>query len=169
TVDRDAQAAEIGAEALEHVLEVAVDGDADAIDLTAAARRRVEQRLDLLLGRVGKLAAVSIEELDAVVLGRVVRGGDHDAEVEAEQRHRGSRHDTGEDGDAACGRDAARERLLELGARCARVAPDEDTPAPGPQRRGLAELLDELGRDEFPDDATYAVGAEVAPRHAAGP
>ena len=51
-VDRDAQAGEVGAEALEHVLEVAVDGDADAVDLAAAGRGRVEQRLDLLLGRV---------------------------------------------------------------------------------------------------------------------
>ena len=48
-VDGDAQAAEVRAEALEHVLEVAVDGDADVIDLTAAGRGRVEQRLDLLL------------------------------------------------------------------------------------------------------------------------
>ena len=35
-VDRDAQTAEVGAEALEHVLEVAVDGDVDVVDLAAA-------------------------------------------------------------------------------------------------------------------------------------
>ena len=74
---------EVGAEALEHVLEVAVDGDVDAVDLAAARRGRVEQRLDLLLRRVGELAALAVEELDAVVLRRVVRRRDDDAEVEA--------------------------------------------------------------------------------------
>ena len=38
-VDGDAQAGEVGAEALEHVLEVAVDRDLDAVDLAAAGRR----------------------------------------------------------------------------------------------------------------------------------
>ena len=43
---------------------------------------RVEERLDLLLLRVDELLPVAVEELDAVVLGRVVRRGDDDAEVE---------------------------------------------------------------------------------------
>ena len=116
-VDRDPKAGEVGAEALEHVLEVAVRSDLDAVDLAAAGRRPVEQRLDLLLGGVGQLAAVAVEELDAVVLGRVVRGGDDRAEIEAEQRDRRSRQHAGEDGAPAGGGDAARERLLELRAR----------------------------------------------------
>ena len=51
---------EVGAEALEDVVEVAVDGDLEVVDLAAlrVLRRRVEQRLDRLLVRVGELAAV---------------------------------------------------------------------------------------------------------------
>ena len=56
-VDRDAETAEIGAEPLEDVLEVAVRRDVDAVDLATAARRLVEERLDLLLGGVAELAS----------------------------------------------------------------------------------------------------------------
>ena len=153
-------------EALEHVLEIAVDGDADVVDLAAAGCGRVEQRLDLFFG-VGELAPVAVEELDAVVLRRVVRRRDDDAEVEPEQRDRRRRHDACQHG--AAGRcDTARERLLELLARGARVAADEDAAAPGPERRRLAQLLDELGRHELAHDAADSIGAEVAPRHGAG-
>ena len=157
------------AEALEHVLQIAVGRDADAVDLAAAGRGRVEQRLDLLLGGVGQLAARAVEELDAVVLGRVVRRGDDDAEVEAEQRDGRSRHDACEHRGAAGGDDAARERLFELLARAARVAPDEDAAAARPEGRRLAELLDEIDGEELADDAPDPVGAEVLPGHGAGP
>ena len=40
---------------------------------------------------IGELVAVGVEELDAVVLRRVVRGRDHDAEIEREERHGRSR------------------------------------------------------------------------------
>ena len=123
--------------------------------------RRVEQRLDLLLGGVGQLAAVLVEELDAVVLRRVVRCRDDDAEVEREQRHRRRRQHPGEHGVAARGDDAARERLLELGTRAAGVTADEDATAAGPERRGLAEPLDELDGQILADDAPDAVGPEV--------
>ena len=86
-VDHDSAAAEIGAETLDHVLEIAVGGDVDAVDRAAARLWSVEQRLDLVLRAVGELVAVGVEELDAVVLGRVVRGRDHDAEIEREERH----------------------------------------------------------------------------------
>ena len=160
-VDRDPEAGEVGAEALEHVVEVAVGVDADAVDRPAAAFGRVEQRLDLLLGRVGELAAVLVEELDAVVLRRVVRSRDDDAEVEREQRHGGRREHAGEHGVPAGGDDAARERLLELGAGAAGVTADEDAAAAGPERRRLAEPLDEVDGQILADDATDAVGAEV--------
>ena len=81
-VDRDAEAAQVGAELLEHVLEVAVRRDPDAVDGAPSRGRCVEQRLDLLLCGIGQLAAGAVEELDAVVLRRVVRRGDHGAEVE---------------------------------------------------------------------------------------
>src|SRR5215217_4469995 len=90
-VDHNAQAAELAAEAFEHVIEVALRGDADPVDRSSARRLPVEERLDLFLRRVDELPAVAVEELDAVVLRRVVRGGDHDAEVEREQCNRGRR------------------------------------------------------------------------------
>ena len=167
-VDRDAEAGQVGAEALEHVLEVAVRRDLDPVDLAAAGSRRVEERLDLLLGGVRQLAAVAVEELDAVVLRRVVRGGDHRAEIEAEQRDRGRRQDAGEHGGSSRRGDPVRERLLELEAAGARVAPHEDTAAPAPERRRLAEPLDEVGRQRLADDAANAVRSEVLPRHGAG-
>ncbi len=164
-VDRDAQAGQVGAEALEHVLEVALHSDADTVDLAAARRGRVEQRLDLLLRRVGELASLAVEELDAVVLRRVVRRRDDDAEVEAEQRDRGSRDDAGEDRRAARGDDAACERLFELRARRARVASDEDLAAAGPERRRLTEALDEIGRQELADDPANSICSKVLPGH----
>ena len=163
-VDRDPETRELAAEALEHVLEVAIGRDLDPVDGAAAGRRGVEQRLDLLLGPVGQLAPVAVEELDAVVGGRVVRSGDDHAEIEGEQRDRRSRQDSGEHGVAARGDDPARERLLELRPRAARVPPDEDASATGPQGRRLAELLDELCGQVLADDPADAVRAEVAPQ-----
>ena len=158
---------EIRAEPLDDVLEVAVGRNADAVDLAAARRSGVEQRLDLLLGRVGQLLAVAVEELDAVVLGRIVRGGDHRADVEREQRDRGRRQHASEHGGAAGRRDAAPERLLELDAGRTRVAPDEHAASSRPERDRLAQLLDELRRQALADDSADTVGAEVTTRHAA--
>src|SRR5205085_3835924 len=88
-------------------------------------------------------------------------GGDDGAEVECEERDRGGRQHPGEDGIAARRDDAARERLLELGARAARVAPDEDAAALRPQRGGAAEPLDQLRSQLLADDTADPVGPEV--------
>src|SRR6476646_4331188 len=73
TVDCDLQAAQAAPEALDDVLQVAVGGDSYAVDLSRASGRwRIEQRLDLFLGGVGELAPLGVEELDSVVLRRVV-------------------------------------------------------------------------------------------------
>jgi hypothetical protein len=165
TVDDDPQSGEIGAEAVDHVLEVAVCCDADTVDRAAAASVGVEQRLDRLLLVVDELPSVAGEELDAVVLRRIVRSGDDDAEIEREQRDRGRREHAGKDGVSARRDHAVRERLLELGAGGARVAPDEDASTARPERRGLAEALDERRRQELADDPADTVRAEVAPRH----
>ena len=114
-VDDDAQTVELAAEALEHVLEVALGGDADVVGAAAAAFRRVQQSLDLLLRRVGELLPVRVEELDAVVLGWVVRRRDDDAQVERQQRHGGSRKHARQDRVPTGCHDAATEGLLELG------------------------------------------------------
>ena len=133
-VDGDPQAAQVGAEALEDVLQVRVGGDLDVLDRPLVdAGRRGEQLLDLLLGRVGQLVPLRVEELDAVVLGRVVRGGDDDAEVEREQRDRRRRQDAAEDAVAAGRDDAARERLFELDA-ATRACRARRRPSPRPSR-----------------------------------
>ena len=165
-VDGDPQPGQIGAEALDDVLEVRVGRDLDVLDLPLVdPGRRGEQLLDLLLGHVRELVPLRVEELDAVVLRRVVRRGDDDAEIEREQRDRGSRQHAAEDAVAAGGDHAARERLLELDAGGARVAADEHLRRAGPERRGAAEALDELGRDELAHDAAHPIGAEVLACH----
>src|SRR3954462_4720783 len=111
-VDPDAEAAEVSAEPLEHVLEVAVRGHLDPVDLAAAGYRAVEEHLDLLLGGVRQLAAVAVEELDAVEFRRIVRGGDDRSEIETEQRDSGRRQDTGQHGASAGGSYPVGEGLL---------------------------------------------------------
>ena len=96
-VDDDLQAREVGAEPLDDVLEVAVRRDAHVVDRPRLAlERRVEQRLDLLFRLVGQLLAVAVEDLDPVVLGRVVGRGDDRAEIERQQRDGGCRQHPGE-------------------------------------------------------------------------
>ncbi len=80
--------------------------------LASPARRFGQHRLDLVLELVGQLRAVAREELDAVVLGRVVRRGDHDArrrvELGREERDRRGGLDPGQDHVAARRTDAVR-------------------------------------------------------------
>jgi hypothetical protein len=59
-VDDDLQAAQVGAKPLDDVFQVAVGGDTDVVDRAGLARERsVEQRLDLLLSRIGELASLA--------------------------------------------------------------------------------------------------------------
>src|SRR4051812_34175356 len=164
-VDADAQPREIGAESVDHVLQIAVSCNLDVIDRAAPRRVGVEERFDLLLARVAQLLAMRVEELDAVVLRRVVRRRDLGTEVEGEQRDRGGRQHTGQHSVPAGRSDPAGERFLELDTRGARVAADEDATAAGPQGDGLPELLDELRRDRLADDPADTVGSEVTTRH----
>ena len=73
--------------------------------------------------------AVAVEDLDAVVLRRVVGRGHDEAEILGEQRNGRRREDPPEDGDTARRRDPGRQRLLERDARGPRVTSDEDTAA----------------------------------------
>ena len=148
------------------MLAVRVRRDLDVLDLPLVdSRRRGEQLLDLFLRHVRELVASRVEELDAVVLRRVVRRGDDDSEIEREQRDRGSREDAAENAVAARGDHTARERLFELDARGSCVTPDEYLRRPGPQGSCATEPLDELGRDELAHDAAHPIGAEVLARH----
>ena len=153
-VDRDAQAGQVRAEALEHVLR---DSCRRRCRRGRSRRRRgagASSSASISSSAASvSLRPVAVEELDAVVLGRVVRRRDDDAEIEPEQRDGRSRHDACEHGGAAGRDDAARECLFELLARAARVAADEHATAARPERRRLAELLDEIGGEELAHDA----------------
>ena len=152
---------------MQHMVEVAAEGDLDVVDATLVgiARGGAEQLLDLLLVRVRQLAPAAVEELDAVVFRRVVRGGNDDAQVLAEERDRRSRQHAGEDGVPARRRDAGGEGALESRAGRSRVAADEDpAAAAAPERRRTTEPLDERRRQVLAVDTADAVGTEVPPR-----
>ena len=93
-------------------LGVAFDGDGDLVDLAASRRRLVDQRLDLFLLSVGQFLPVAIEELHAVVLGRVVRCRDDATEVERQQCDGRGRKHACDDRVAADGSNPARQRIL---------------------------------------------------------
>ena len=133
------------------------------------------QRLDAILVVVVELEPVRAEELDAVVGERVVRGRDDGAEVapcsRTSQAMPGRRQHAGAQRDAAGGRDAGAQRVLEHRSRAARVAPDDDERAVlrAPRSRansadGAPERERELGPSSVAvGDATDAVRAEQAP------
>jgi hypothetical protein len=126
---------------------------------------RRELPFDLVLEVVGQLVPEGPEELDAVVLGRVVRGADHDAgaglELGREERDRGRRLDAGEDDVGARGPDPLGERPLERLARGARVAPDD-------QGRPMTLVAREHRHRRAPEPEREVVG-QLAPVHAAYP
>jgi hypothetical protein len=85
-------------------------------------------RLDGVLDLVAQFEAAAVEELDAVVGGRVVRGRQHDAEIRVEGMseigHRGSgQHPETEHVDARTGKTGDHRCLEEL-TRGSRITPD---------------------------------------------
>ena len=132
------------------------------------ARRLAHPGLDPVLERVGKLVALTGEELDAVVLGRVVRGRDHRPGVRAVRDHqmrdgRGGEHPEPHDV-AAGGQDARGEGVGEPRPGGTRVAPDGH---PGTRRAPVVE-----GPDERPAQGGGEVVVQVSahdPADAVGP
>ena len=109
-----------------------------------------DEGLNLVFHGVGQLEALAVEDLDAVVLRRVVRGRDDDAAVAVqlahEQRDSGCRDDAGQKRCAAHRHDAGRHGRFQHVARKARVLADEDGLAL--ERHGrLAELEGEVARE----------------------
>ena len=99
-VDADPKAREIRAEVRDDMVEVGVRGVVKRLDRSAPWRRRIEERLDLLLLPVDELPSAP-EELDAVVLRRVVRRRDDDSEVVRKQGDCRRREDAAENGGPA--------------------------------------------------------------------
>ncbi len=166
-VEHDVQSGEVRAEGGGG--EVDVRGRDTAVPrdrAEAGGGRRLEQRLDRLLVPVGELPGAA-EELDAVVLGRVVRRRDHGAEIELDgaQTDGPAREHAAED-DVRPGRGhSLGESRLELGPGAAGVAPDEDPPSAAPEHRRPPEPLDEGRGEELACDPTNAVSSEVPARH----
>ena len=143
------------------------------------ARQRQRHRpLDRLLDVVGKLRARRAEELDPVVVERIVRCADDDPGGQPERareigdRRRGQR--TRKIDVDARRRQSRFERRLEQVTRDPRVLADEDRrPRARASRlrrqhaaRRPAELQHELRRDRrLADPAADSVGAEVLSRH----
>ena len=156
-------------------LDVARLGIVDAVRLAQAFRRHggelgIDLALDRRLDRIVELLAVGREELDAVVLVRIVRGADDDAGVGAQaarqERHRRRRH-RAEQAHVGTGGDQARlQRRLEHVAGHARVLADQHrrpfaAAAQGHARRAT-QAQHELGGDRpLADLSADAVGAEV--------
>ena len=148
---------------LDDVVDVARRGMFDVLDRAAPRPRGVHQGLDLELVGVDELVPLVVEDLDAVVLGRVVRRRDDEPEVLREERDGRGRQHAREHGRSSRVDDPSRERLLELRAGAARVSSDEDTAAARPQRHRATDALDELRSQRLADDAADAVRAEPAP------
>ena len=133
----------------------------------------VHQRLDLALDVVRELEAVRAEELDAVVLERVVRGRDHHAEIgphRARQHGDGRRRHRAEQEHVHADRgEAGLQRRFDHVARQARILADHH-PMPvvaalEQQSRRLADAKRQLRRDHAVGAAPDPVGAEVFARH----
>ena len=137
----------------------------------------VDQFLDLQLDLVGQLVAVRAEQLDAVVVVRIVRGGDHHAEIGAhrarQHRHRRRRHRAGEQHVHADRGEARDQRGLDHVAGQPRVLADQHAmPVVAVlknQARGLTDLERKLRRDRAVGAAANAVGAEIFANHAVRP
>ena len=152
------------------VLERAVQGP-DPADHLGRGERLLELGLDFVLGVVVEFEAVGGEDLDAVVLIGIVRGGDDGGEVEAvaadEQRRGRGREHPAEQRVAACGGDAGRHRGLEHLPGLARVTDDQDLRAGRGLvgDRGTRQPQRELRGEELTRAATDTVGAEELTRH----
>ena len=144
---------------------------ADPPDRGAGRGRVLERALDGPLGVVVELVAVGAEELDPVVPVGVVRGREHDGQVEPvaarEQRRGGRGQDPAQQRVPARGGDAGSGGGLEHGARLAGVAQHQHL-----RPRGLAqagggpgERQGELGRDQLARHPADTIGAEQLARH----
>ena len=150
---------------LDDVLDVPRDRVVRLLDGAAARPAGVEERLDLDLVRIGQLVALAVEDLDPVVLGRVVRGRDDEPEILREKRDGGCREHAREHGGTACLDDPAGQRSFEARAGIAGVTTHEHAAAAtGPQRRGASQTLHELLGQGLADDATNPVRAEMTTR-----
>ena len=143
-------------------------------DLGVAQARELlgspDQLLELVLDRVVELEAMAVEHLEPVVVGRVVRGRDHDPGGElagAGEVRQGGRRDDADDMDVRSeARRAGGDRRDEHVARPARVLADDDRASAAGQSMGdgPAEGIGRRRLEVDVGDTADPVGAEQA-RH----
>ena len=181
-IDDDAQAVE-GNIARQRPLGVFDVARGDVVDALGAAELRrfgepagevvVDQRLDVRLDLVRQLEPVGPEQLDAVVLVKIVRGGDHHAEIAAhrarQHRHRRRRRRAEQQHVHADRGEAGDHRVFDHVAGEAGVLADDDAvailAALEQQAGRLADLHRQIGGDLGVGAAANAVGAEIPARH----
>ena len=138
----------------------------------------VHQRFDSRLVLVGQLAAVGAEELDAVVLVQIVRGGDHHAHVGAQRTRQhgdGRRRQRAElEHVHADGGEAGDQRGFDHVAGEARILADHHAMAVIAAREDAARRHAGLHRDARRHRAgigaaANAVRAEIFPGHEGSP
>ena len=185
-VDHDAEAVEIHGAGQCALGEFNVAG-VDALDALGAAEGggggetviqiAVNEGFDFVLGLVGELEAIGIEQLDAIILIGVVGGGNHDAEIGA--------HGARQHGDGGCRHRAEQQHIhadrgeagdkgrLDHVAGEARILADDDAvamlAAAEDEAGGLTDAKREIGRDHLVGFAANAIGAEIFTRHPTAP
>ncbi len=181
-VDHDAQPVERQVARQGHLgeLDVARDRVVDALGAAQQGRRgqldrlfAVDEALDPQLDLVGQLVAVRTEQLDAVVLEGVMRGGDHDADVGAhgagQHGHRRRGHGAEQQHVHANAGEAGLHGGLDHVARQPRVLADHGAvtvlAAHEQDAGGLGDLHREVGGDGAVGLAPDTVGAEMLACH----
>ena len=135
--------------------------------------RFVEQLLDLLFDIVGQLEALRAEQLDAVVLEQVMRGGNHHAEIGAhrlgQHRHRRRRHRAEQQHVHADRGKAGHHRVFDHVAGETRILADHDTVAMFAalkhQSGRLPDLERQFRRDQTVGPAPNPVRTEIFAAH----
>ena len=149
----------------------------DAVDAAGAAEtgalrqplveRFIEQLLDLLLDVVGQLEALRAEQLDAVVLEQVMRGGNHHAEIGAhrlgQHRHRRRRHRAEQQHIHADRGEAGHHRVFDHVAGKPRILADDDAMAVLAALEHQPGRLPDLERQFRRDQAVGAAPNPVRP------
>ena len=181
-IDDDAQAVErqVARQRALGELDIAVLDAVDALgaaEIGRAGEPLVEvgfdQRLDLVFDLIRQLLAVGAEQLDAVVVVGIVRGGDHHPEIAAHgvRQHgdAGRRHRAGQENVHADRQEAGGKRVLDHVAGQARVLADDHpvavVAAMEHQSGSHADLQGELRRDRLVRAPANAVSPEMLACH----
>ena len=166
-VEPNFKSSEIGVHRADDVIYILRSAVAAAVNLAAAFYhgRIIDIVLDAALLLLAVLDAVAVEHFDTVILGRIVRGGNHYAASRAvlfgEHRDRRRRHYAGQHNLAAHVRESLDERGFQLLARNARVAPHDERSAAVNLAERKPRLVGKRLVQLFAVLTSYSVRAEI--------